>query len=66
MKRYIQRKGDGYLETVDEFETMKEARIMLFEYKLSDPYAIYYISSRCCKDWKDDRETYFNGIEVSY
>jgi hypothetical protein len=48
---YIQRKGDGYLETVDQFETWKEARAMLAEYRLSDPYAVYYISSRACKDW---------------
>ena len=50
---YIQRKGDGYLETVDEFKTRKEARAMLAEYRLSDPTAYYYISSRACKDWRD-------------
>jgi hypothetical protein len=51
---YIQRKGDGYLETVDEFSTRKEARKMLAEYQLSDPYAEYYLSSRPCKAWKED------------
>lgn len=50
---YIQRKGYGQLETVDEFETRKEAREMLKEYQMSDPSASYYISSRPCKDWKD-------------
>lgn len=35
--RYIQRRGDGYLETVDEFTTYREAREMLKEYRLSDP-----------------------------
>lgn len=50
---YIQRKGDGYLETVDEFETRKEAREMLKEYRLSDPSAEYYISSRACKEWRE-------------
>ena len=50
---YIQRKDSNGLETVDEFETRKEAKAMLDEYRLSDWSAIYYISSRCCKDWKD-------------
>ena len=49
---YIQRKDSNGLETIDEFETRKEAREMLKEYKLSDPYGYYYLSSRCCKHWK--------------
>lgn len=49
---YIQRKGDGYLETVDEFSTWKEARKMLSEYSLSDPYGHYYLSRRCCNHWR--------------
>lgn len=49
---YIQRKGNGYLETVDEFETRKEARAMLAEYRMSDPSAEYYLSSRACKNWR--------------
>lgn len=49
---YIQRKGDGYLETVDEFETRKEAKAMLVEYRMIGD-ANYYLSSRCCKDWRD-------------
>jgi hypothetical protein len=49
---YIQRKGDGYLETVDEFATRREARAMLAEYWLSDPTARFYLSSRACKGWK--------------
>jgi len=50
---YIQRKGDGHLETVDEFETLKEAREILIEYTLCDYSGVYYISSRCCKAWKE-------------
>lgn len=50
---YIQRKGDGYLETVDQFETRKEARAMLSEYCLSDPSAFYYLSSRACREWRE-------------
>jgi len=48
---YIQRKGNSYLETVDQFETRKEARLMLAEYRLADPTAHYYISTRPCKGW---------------
>lgn len=51
--KYIQRKDGKDLETVDEFPSMKEARAMLKEYRMADPYAEYYISSRCCKHWKE-------------
>jgi hypothetical protein len=51
--RYIQRRGNKYLETVDEFDTPKEALAMLKEYRLSDPSASYYISSRPCKAWRE-------------
>ena len=50
---YIQRKGQGYLETVDEFETLKEARAAIKEYQLADHSAEYYISSRACKEWRE-------------
>ena len=46
---YIQRKGNGYLETVDQFETYKEARSAIREYHQSDTTAHYYLSSRACK-----------------
>lgn len=48
---YIQRKDNG-LETVDEFETYKEAREMVIEYRMSDYSASFYLSSRACKNWK--------------
>ncbi len=51
--RYIQRKTSDGLETVDEFETRKEASAMAKEYRLSDPSARYYVSQRPCKDWLD-------------
>lgn len=53
---YIQRKQGRDLETVDEFEKYREAKKMLEEYRISDPFAYYYISSRACKHWneKDD------------
>jgi hypothetical protein len=52
--QYIQRKDlqFGTLETVDQFETYKEAREMVKEYRLSDSSANFYISQRPCKDWK--------------
>lgn len=49
--KYIQRKDSHILETVDQFETVKEARRMLIEYRISDTSASYYISSRACKNW---------------
>lgn len=51
--KYIQRKDSNGLETVDEFETYKEAKEMVKEYRISDTSAEYYISSRCCKHWKE-------------
>lgn len=50
---YIQRRGNGHLETVDEFTTRKEARSAPAEYRLSDPAATYYLSQRACKGWRD-------------
>jgi hypothetical protein len=52
---YIQRRGQGYLETVDEFESYKEARQMVREYRLSDSSANYYLSSRACKAWRESK-----------
>jgi hypothetical protein len=48
---YIQRKSVGCLETVDAFDTIKEARAMLKEFQLSDSSAKYYLSRRACKAW---------------
>jgi len=47
---YIQRKS-SILETVDEFETRKEALAMLKEYQLADRSATYYLSTRPCRAW---------------
>ena len=49
---YIQRKGDGYLETIDEFESYSEAIRMVREYQIADPSARYYLSQRACNDWR--------------
>ena len=48
---YINRVGNGYRETVDEFDTMKEARECLKEYRAADLSGHYYISIRACADW---------------
>jgi hypothetical protein len=48
---YIQRKDGRMLETVDEFSTRREARAMLAEYRMSDPTARHYLSTRPCKGW---------------
>lgn len=55
--RYIQRKDRHYLETVDEFETLKEARAMCREYQFGDQMAVYYVSSRPCRDWHESTNT---------
>jgi len=52
MTTFIQRVGQGCRETVDEFETLKEAIEMVREYRLSDRSANFYLSSKPCKDWK--------------
>ncbi len=48
---YINRIGQGHRETVDEFPTYREAREMVREYRISDPSAHYYLSSRACRAW---------------
>lgn len=53
---YIQRKDGKDLETVDQFETRKEAKLMLIEYRLSEYTAYYYLSSRACKAWRESKE----------
>jgi len=52
--RYIQRKSyDGNLETVDEFESRKEAEKMLWEYRRYDTSAFLYISQKPCRNWQE-------------
>jgi hypothetical protein len=50
---YIQRKDEYQLETVDQFESLKESKLMLKEYRIADSYGYYYISTRACKDWNN-------------
>jgi len=50
---YINMKNNGVVETVDEFETYKEAKEMLQEYLMAFHGGNVYISQRCTKDWKE-------------
>ncbi len=45
---------DGSIETIDEFDTRKEASVMAKEYRTSGTDA--YISSRSTKDWREKQE----------
>jgi hypothetical protein len=51
---YINYKGGEGRETVDEFETRKEAKEALAEYVFSDPQGEYWISPKACKGWETD------------
>lgn len=53
---YINMKSSYGVETVDEFETMKEARAMVREYNLGDSYNHYYTSSRSTKEWRESKK----------
>ena len=49
---YINIKENGKVETLDCFETYKEARDILKEYKLSSSYYnAAYISTRSTREW---------------
>ena len=51
---YINMKSNAHgVETVDSFETYKEAKLMLKEYRLSDPYNNYYLSNRSTKEYRE-------------
>lgn len=53
---YIQRmvgRNKATLETVDEFTSKGEARDARYEYAMADRSAVYYISPRPCKAWRD-------------
>jgi len=50
---FITRKGGGYRETVDEFDTHEAAYNALREYRMADPSAHHYLSPRACRGWDD-------------
>ena len=51
---YVNIKNNGEVETVDEFETWKEAVLMIKEYRIADHYNNYYLSNRSTKDWREN------------
>lgn len=53
---YINMKSVYGVETVDEYETYKEARAMIKEYRLSDSSNDYYLSSRSTREWRESKK----------
>jgi len=56
MTYYIQRYDPktAHLETVSEAERLKDAKHDLAEYAFSDLAGSFFISSRACKQWRDE------------
>lgn len=50
---YINIRNNGQVETVDQFDTKKEADEMVKEYNISDSANFYYISTRTNKEWRE-------------
>ncbi len=50
---YVNWKYQGAIETVDEFETLTEARDMVTEYRLAFSDGFVYLSRRSTKDWRE-------------
>ena len=50
---YIQRRENGKLETVDEVQGYKEAKVSRDEHNASTDTAFHYISTRACRGWKE-------------
>ena len=55
MKYYIQSKEGRILYTCAEFDTREKANEMLKEYRKAYHWKHYYVSTRCCKNWKHDK-----------
>lgn len=50
---YIQRRTGKQLETIDEYETRKEATDACREYNLVDKFAYHYVSRRACNSYHE-------------
>ena len=50
---YINVKLKNEVETMDEFESYKEAKLAVKEYRMITDLHSAYISSRCTKIWKE-------------
>ena len=54
MTTYINIKTNNEVETIDEFDTRKEALKMLKEYRIASSfYSGAYLSQRPTKDWNE-------------
>lgn len=55
MSIYINIKQDGEVETVDEFDTRKDAREALDHYQsaFKGSCGTVYISTRCTREWRE-------------
>lgn len=52
-KTYINERSRGLVETIDEFESHKEALKMLSEYRMAFSHGSdLYLSQRSTKDWR--------------
>ncbi len=63
---YINMKGSDGVETIDEFESRKEARENLKEYMLAfgpTPGKLY-LSSRCTREWADRGGPDNSGLSI--
>ena len=56
MARYINVRTEEGLETVAEYENAVDAKRDCREYNKSNDGYVYYVSSRCTKDWKKKEE----------
>lgn len=44
---------NGSTETVDEFENRREANEAVREYRVSDKFGNYWVSTRSTKEWRE-------------
>ena len=57
MTYIIRQSPDGSLETIDEFNTYREARDAIGKYEIADLVGNYFLSSSCTEDWLDVYES---------
>ena len=49
---YINMRSSYGVETVDSFESRREAKLTIKEYRLADRANHYYLSQRCTNQWR--------------
>lgn len=53
---YINFKYNGEVETIDQFETYKEAKETIKEYRMAYSDGEVYLSNRSTKQWRDSKQ----------